>query len=228
MLIYKNKRVCSRSQTPAWSVLFSYAFTSKYAFPSRSLGTSGYYVTIMICNKLLYLQKTIMEIERSLEPLTKNDLNDLYNGSVKCLSEYFVTGKGQKWQHLYDISQPLVVALCQGAAMHYHDKTNGIKDFDIWFFYPFNQKHLPYRTCWNWDYQNPKFDRHPLMPEYKGRKVDVLVRSIRNYSKNDPIKTIHNFLQYENTTSSKELAKKAVVLLTPELLGKVVWYKEKI
>lgn len=169
-----------------------------------------------------------MQIERSLEPLTKNDLSDLYAGSVKRLNEYFITGKGQKWQHLYNISQPLAVALCQGGAMHYQDKVSGIKDFDVWFFYPFKEKHLPYRTYWNWDHENPKFGRHPSIPGYKGRKVDVLVRSIRNYSKNDPTKTIHQFLQYENTTSSKELAKKAAVLLMPELLGKVVWYKGKI
>jgi hypothetical protein len=43
------------------------------------------------------------------------------------------------------------------------------------------------------------------------------------------VKTIHQFLQHENTTSSKELAKKAVVMLAPEeLLGKVLWYKQKI
>lgn len=166
-----------------------------------------------------------MEIERSLEPLTKNDLNDLYTGSIKRLNEYFVTGKGAKWNRLYDIKKPLAVALCQGVAMHYHDKVNGIKDFDVWFFYPFKEKHLPYRSTWNWDYENPKFGRRPSIPRYKGRKVDVLVRSIKNYTKNDPTKTIHQFLQYKNTTSSKKLAKKAVVLLSPRLLGQVVWYK---
>lgn len=27
------------------------------------------------------------------------------------------------------------VALCQGAALHYVDGTNGVKDFDVWSFY---------------------------------------------------------------------------------------------
>ena len=31
-----------------------------------------------------------MEIERSLEPLTENDLKELYVGSVKRLNEYFI------------------------------------------------------------------------------------------------------------------------------------------
>ncbi len=170
-----------------------------------------------------------MEIERSPEPLTNEDLKELYNGSVQRLREYFVQGQGAKWKELYNIEKPLAVALCQGGAMHYHDGVNGIKDFDVWFFYPFNQKHLPYRTIWNWDYKNPKFGRHPAIPGYEGRKVDVLVRSIKNYTDKDPVKTIHQFLQHENTASSGELAKKAVVMLNPEsLLGKVVWYKQKI
>lgn len=170
-----------------------------------------------------------MEIERSLEPFTINDLRDLYEGSAKRLREYFIDGEGAKWKTLYDIEKPLVAALCQGGAMHYHDKVNGVKDLDVWFFYPFNKTHLPYRTIWNWDYKNPKFGRHPSIPGYSGRKVDVLVRSIKHFSFGNPIKTIHQFLQYENTASSKELAKKAVVILSPEeLLGKVVWYKKKM
>ncbi len=172
------------------------------------------------------------EIKRSLKPITKNDLIELYNGSFKCLNEYFIQGNGKKWEKLYNIKKPIAVALCQGAAMHFHDKSNGIKDFDIWFFYPFNKKHLPYRSIWNWDYINPKFGRHPsnqIMKYYKGRKVDVLVRSIRNYTINNPEKTIYQYLNLENTASSKELAKKAVVMLSPKpLMGKVIWYKQKI
>ncbi len=167
-----------------------------------------------------------MEIERCLEPITKEDLKELYEGSVKRLREYFIQGDGAKWKGLYNIEKPLAVALCQGAAMHYHDKANGVKDFDVWFFYAFNKKHLPYRTIWTWDYQNPKYGRHPSMPGYKGRKVDTIVRSIKNYTQNNPVKTIHQFLQLENTASSNELAKKAVVMLAPEdLIGKIVWYK---
>ena len=170
-----------------------------------------------------------MEIERSPEALTKEALKELYEGSVRRLHDYFINGEGTKWKELYDIQKPLAVALCQGGAMHYHDGVNGIKDFDVWFFYPFNQKHLPYRTIWNWDYKNPKFGRHPEIPGYEGRKVDVIVRSIKNYVEGDPVNTIYHFLQHENTSSSRELAKKAVVLLSPEsLLGKVVWYKQKI
>lgn len=170
-----------------------------------------------------------MEIERSLKPITCDDLRELYFGSVNRLHKYFGKGQGTKWNKLYNIEKPIAAALCQGAAMHYHDGSNGIKDFDIWFFYPFNQSHLPYRTIWNWDYQNPKFGSHPEMKDYVGRKVDVIVRSIRNYIPNEPIETIYQYLTQENTASSWELAKKAVVLLYPEpLLGQVIWYKQKL
>ena len=170
-----------------------------------------------------------MEVDRSLEQITKDDLKDLYVGSVKRLREYFIHGEGAKWENFYNIEQPLVAALCQGAAMHYSDKITGVKDFDVWFFYPFNKKHLPYRTIWNWDYKNPKFGRNLSELSFEGRRVDVLVRSIKNYALNDPVRTIHIYLDRENTTSSRELARKAVVLLYPEsLLGKIVWYKQKI
>jgi hypothetical protein len=44
----------------------------------------------------------------------------------------------------------------------------------------------------------------------------------------DPVKSLHKFLQFENTASSRELANKAVVLLSPKtLLGTVAWYKKK-
>lgn len=170
-----------------------------------------------------------MKIERSLESITLDDLRELSAGSIECLRAYFIQGPGTKWNKLYNMEKPLAVALCQGAAMHYHNGSNGIKDFDIWFFYPFNEKHLPYRTIWTWDYENPKFGTHPSIPGYVGRKVDVLVRSIRNYTSNDAVKTIHQYLKLENSASSRELAKKAVVMLFPtSLLGQVIWYKQEV
>jgi len=171
-----------------------------------------------------------VESERSFARIAPADLRDLYVGSVKRLHEYFIQGKGAKWNELYNIKKPIAVALCQGAAMHYHDGSNGIKDFDVWFFFPFNpKKRLPDRAIWNWDYVNPKFGRHPSIPDYKGRRVDVLVRSIRSHSSKGSVKTIHQYLKSENTPSSRKLAKKAVVMLFPtRLLGRVIWYKQEM
>ncbi len=170
-----------------------------------------------------------LEIERATAEISRDDLAELLAGSIDCLERYFLWGKGRKWQALYDLEQPLAVALCQGAAMHYLDKVNGVKDFDVWFFFPFSGEHLPYRTIWNWDYVNPKFGRHPDVWGYAGRRVDVIVRSIHHFVEADPVQTILRYLQEENTVSSRELAKKAVVMLGPgELLGRGVWYKQKM
>ena len=170
-----------------------------------------------------------MEVERSLEPITNDDLREIYAGSRDRLKKYFVQGKGKIWANHYKIESPLAVALCQGAAMHYHDGVNGIKDFDVWFFYPFNEKHLPYRTVWTFDYTNKKFGTHPSMKDYSGRKVDVIVRSIHNYNQDDPVDTVLRYLQNEKTKSAAELSKKAAVMISPEsLVGELVWYKGRV
>lgn len=170
-----------------------------------------------------------MEIDRSLETITTNDLTELYSGSIRRLAKHFISGPGAKWQALYDIERPLAVALCQGAALHFANKTNGVKDFDVWFFYAFNKTHLPYRTIWNWDYTNSKFGHRPNEPDYVGRRVDVLVRSIRNYVEGDPIRSVQSFLEKEGTASSLALAKKAVVLIAPDVMrGRVIWNEKKI
>jgi hypothetical protein len=170
-----------------------------------------------------------MDIERSQAMITSGDLRELAAGSRGRLFQHFGAGEGRKWLHLYDIKSPLAVALCQGSAMHFYDSVNGVKDFDIWFFYPFNERHLPYRTIWTWDYRNPKFGRHPSIAGYSGRKVDVIVRSIRNYELGNPVQTIYKFLENERTESSKLLALKAVVLLEPSThFSQVIWYKGRL
>ncbi len=166
--------------------------------------------------------------ERNYSEITKEDLITLLQGSIDCLQSYFVKGDGTKWQSLYNIYKPLCVALCQGAAMHYYDKKNGIKDFDVWFFYPYNQEHLPYRTVWSWDLKDPKFGKHPDFKQYEGRKVDVLVRSLKKYYPNNPKETLIDYLKNNPNKTPKELSKKAVVLILPnKLLGKTIWYKNK-
>jgi hypothetical protein len=110
--------------------------------------------------------------------------------------------------------------------MHYYDNKYGIKDFDIWFFYAFSKQHLPYRTIWNIDYINEKFGHNPDHQGYEGRKVDIIIRSIKNYINEDPIESIYEYFANEKTKSAIMLSKKAVVLLEPSrYLGKVIWYK---
>ena len=176
-----------------------------------------------------FLGSRVVDIDRSTVAITDDDLNDLYSGSISRLAEYFVHGAGEKWGALYDVSHPIAAALCQGAAMHYYDKTNGVKDFDVWFFYPFKKTHLPYRTIWNWDYKNPKFGHCAADTGYVGRRVDVLVRSIRENANANPVEAIQHYLESGASSTAIALAKKAVVMLYPvSLRGTVIWYGQKI
>lgn len=170
-----------------------------------------------------------MIAERSLENLEDDDLMELYQGSIARLKRFFDSATGRKWSLLYEIERPLAVALCQGAAMHYIDKKNGIKDFDIWFFYPFNEKLLPYRTVWTWDYENKKFGTHPNDVGYKGRRVDVLVRSLNVSDPSNPIVSLQEYFAGGKTYTARALAEKAAVLMYPtKYLGKPIWYRQEI
>ena len=46
-----------------------------------------------------------------------------------------------RWRPYAD--RVLCVALCQGAALHYVDGRNGVKDFDVYMFYGAPDWHLP-------------------------------------------------------------------------------------
>ena len=56
-------------------------------------------------------------------------------------------------------------ALCQGAALHYLDERNGVKDFDVWSFYAARDDGpFPYRWRGTADYGPSKFGRYPDDP----------------------------------------------------------------
>jgi hypothetical protein len=117
-------------------------------------------------------------------------------------------------------------ALCQGAALHYLDGKNGVKDFDAWSFYaqrgdgPF-----PYRWRGTADYGPSRFGRYPGDPSsFTGRRVDLLGRSLDVPAGADPVSALRKYLFAARTASAKALAAKAVVLIHPgRLAGTVVW-----
>jgi hypothetical protein len=53
----------------------------------------------------------------------------------------------------------ICVALCQGAALHYVDGKNGVKDFDVWTFYAahLDNPDYPWRRRKAVDFCDPKF-----------------------------------------------------------------------
>ena len=117
-------------------------------------------------------------------------------------------------------------ALCQGAALHYLDGRNGVKDFDVWSFYAAHAEGpFPYRWRGTADYGPSKFGRWTGdPPSYTGRRVDFLGRSLPAPVGADPAAVLRDYLSAAHTASAKALAAKAVILLTPEhSAGERVW-----
>jgi hypothetical protein len=117
-------------------------------------------------------------------------------------------------------------ALCQGAALHYLDARSGVKDFDVWSFYAERDDGpFPYRWRGTADYGPSKFGRYPDdPPSFTGRRVDLLGRSLDVPLDAEPATVLRDYLSLARTRSAKELAGKAVVLISPEpLTGMVAW-----
>ncbi len=117
-------------------------------------------------------------------------------------------------------------ALCQGAALHYVNQSNGIKDFDVWSFYA-QHGDWPFPARWRGtrDFGPSKFGRYPGdPPRYSGRRVDLLGRSLPAELGSDPASILRRYLTAGRTGSAKALAAKAVVQIDPEdRAGEIVW-----
>jgi hypothetical protein len=117
-------------------------------------------------------------------------------------------------------------ALCQGAALHYVDGENGVKDFDVWSFYAqLDDWPFPVRWRGTRDFGPSKFGRYPGdPPRYTGRRVDLLGRSLPAAPGTDPAHAIRDYLTAGRTNSARELAAKAAVLIDPmDRVGEIIW-----
>lgn len=117
-------------------------------------------------------------------------------------------------------------ALCQGAALHYVNGRNGVKDFDVWSFYAqYDDWPFPARWRGTRDFGPSKFGRYPGDPQrYSGRRIDLLGRSLPVQPGADPAVVLRGYLAGRRTKTAKELAAKAVVLIHPEnRAGEIVW-----
>jgi hypothetical protein len=118
-------------------------------------------------------------------------------------------------------------ALCQGAALHFVDHCNGVKDFDVWSFYAaLSSGPFPYRRVGNADFGPSKFGRWSEDdPErFVGRRVDLIGRSLAVPLDVDPAAMLRSYLSLRATESARALASKAVVLIRPaNRIGEIVW-----
>ena len=161
-------------------------------------------------------------VDRSFEPLTDDDLRRL--GEIATADREQMFARSRHWAAYRD--RLLAVALCQGAALHYLDRRNGVKDLDVWTFFAALPSRYPdpalYRRNKPYDYGPSRFGRHPDLPGYLGRKVDLLSDSIPVRPDADPVESIRHWLRTERRGNPAHLAQKAVVLIEPAR-GRVVW-----
>lgn len=160
--------------------------------------------------------------ERSFAKIDGSDLRRLALLAREDREEFFF--RHPHWQELYS-RRILCVALCQGAAMHYVDQRNGVKDFDVWtFFSQHPEARFPWRRVGRRDFGPSKFGKHPDDAPYTGRRVDLLARSIRCPYPSDPVQSIREYLAHPPSKTASALSQKAVVLIEPRnLVGEIVW-----
>ena len=131
-----------------------------------------------------------------------------------------------KWARAYG-KRFLCAALCQGAAQHYIDNTTGINDFDVYSFYSRNPRKQWYaKRIKAHDFHDAKFGKSKDKPDFVGRRVDCMGRTIDVRKNEDILKSLQRYLMQGRTKTARLLALKAVILLEPSC-GKVVWPPEK-
>jgi hypothetical protein len=161
--------------------------------------------------------------DRSLARIDVTDLLRLAALAADAESELFRRNPHGSGRY---VGRLLGRALCQGAALHYLNGKNGVKDFDIWSFYAqYDDWPFPPRWRGTRDFGSSKFGRYPGdPPRYSGRRVDLLGRSLPVAPGTDPADAVRRYLTAWRTDSAMALAAKAVVLIDPQnRAGEIVW-----
>jgi hypothetical protein len=161
--------------------------------------------------------------DRSLERIEITDLLRLASLAADAEAELFSRNPQGSGRYAGRI---LGRSLCQGAALHYVNGSNGVKDFDVWSFYA-EVDDWPFPPRWRGtrDFGPSKFGRYPGdPPRYLGRRVDLLGRSLPVRPGADPGAVLQSYLAGRRTGSAKALAAKAAVLVDPQnRAGEIVW-----
>ncbi len=106
------------------------------------------------------MSKTEAVTQRSYAKILPKHLNHLASMARSDLEAFFY--RNPELARLYR-RRLLCVLLCQGAALHFVDGHNGVKDFDVWtFFAEHPQRRFPRRRrITNADFGPSVFGRNP-------------------------------------------------------------------
>jgi hypothetical protein len=113
------------------------------------------------------------ESGRSFAPIERDDLLRLATLAAEVEAGLFARTPHRAGRYA---GRLLCRALCQGAALHYLDGKNGVKDFDVWSFCSVRDDG-PFPVRWRKaaDFSPSKFGRYPNdPPRYTGRHVDSI------------------------------------------------------
>ena len=154
---------------------------------------------------------------RSYEILTEDDLAVLRD--LSCEQRELFFSRNPHLKRAFK-DRLIAIALCQGAAQHFVDRSTGVKNFDIWWFYPEHPTaRYPHRARKEVYCSLPRFGTWRV--DLMGRAIDS--RIIRHYS-GDPIACIREYLRQGRTETARLLARKAVVGLHPcTIYDKIIW-----
>jgi len=157
---------------------------------------------------------------RSFRRINTADLRRL--ASIASRDRHAFFHSNPQWAELYS-SRAVCIALCQGAALHYANRKTGINDFDVYTFYRTHpRRHVYAKRKKYYDYGIAKFGKSVDKPQFKGRRVDCLMRDIEVRDGEDAATALQRYLRSGKTKTARLLAEKAVVLLKPRC-GKIVW-----
>lgn len=159
---------------------------------------------------------------RSFAKITDADLRRLTE-----IAHRDFTALCQRTEHSRPYADKLrLLCLCQGAARHHVYGDRGVQDFDVWGFFESIPNHpFPYRRRGIHDYGESKFGRNPDDGDnFKGRRVDVIGRSIDTKVGEPPVISVQRYLQEKRTTSARLLSERPVIALWPNAcFGQIIW-----
>jgi hypothetical protein len=161
-------------------------------------------------------------LHRSFEKITQEDVVALALIALEDFEDLF-TRKGFCRPYRDRLR---LICLCQGAARHFVHGDRGVHDFDMWGFFAEIPNHsFPYRRMGKRDFGLSRFGRNPDDgPDFKGRRVDIIGRSIPMPTNEASIESVQRYLHEGLTESARLLRERPVIIAWPQKdVGQIIW-----
>lgn len=157
---------------------------------------------------------------RSYDRFTSRDYERLSELALEVFDDLF---RRRAKSAVYD-GRLVMIALCQGGALHQLDGTTGIGDLDIFaFFAGLHRRVFVSRKPWTRDFGGSHLGRDPDEQGYGGRRVDIIPTDIPVEEGQDAVVAVKSYL-IAGARRAHWLKKKPVIAVWPEeLRGRIIW-----